>query len=72
MILLFTHFRRAFMKLNQLKPHIISSVNIINPSKNILTNALNNCIPSLSVSLLLLGCESPGVAGFGGIPHIRT
>jgi hypothetical protein len=60
------------MKLNQLKPHIMSKINIINPSKNILTNAFDNCISSLSILLLLLGCESPGVAGFGGILHIRT
>jgi hypothetical protein len=71
-ILLFTHFGRALMKLNQLKPHIMSKINIINPSKNILTNAFDNCISSLSIPLLLLGSESPGVDGFGGISHIRT
>jgi hypothetical protein len=72
MVLLFTNFRIALMKLNQLKPHIMSKINIINPSKNILTNAFNNYISSLSIPLLLLRCESPGVADFGGIPHIRT
>jgi hypothetical protein len=72
MILLFTHFGRALMKLNQLKPHIMSKINIINPSKNILTNIFDNCISSLSIPLLLLRSESPGVADFGGIPHIRT
>jgi hypothetical protein len=70
MILLFTNFRRAIMKLNQLKPHIMSKINIINPGKNILTNAFDNCISNLSIPLLLLGCESSGVADFGGIPHI--
>jgi hypothetical protein len=60
------------MKLNQLKLHIMSKINIINPSKNIFTNAFDNYISSLSISLLLLGCESPGVADFGDIPHIRT
>jgi hypothetical protein len=72
MILLFTHFGRALMKLNQLKPHIMSKINIINPNKNILTNAFDNYISSLSIPLLLLRSESPGVVGFGGIPHIRT
>jgi hypothetical protein len=72
MILLFMNLRRALMKLNKLKPHIMSKINIINPSKNILTNVFNNCISSLSIPLLLVGCESPGVVNFGGIPHIRT
>jgi hypothetical protein len=60
------------MKLNQLKPYITRKINIINPSKNILTYAFDNCISIISISLLLLRCESPGVAGFGGISHIRT
>jgi hypothetical protein len=72
MIVLFTNFGRALMKLNQLKLHIMSKINIINPSKNITTNAFDNCISSLSIPLLLLESESPDVADFGGIPHIRT
>jgi hypothetical protein len=39
-------------------------------SKNIITNAFDDSISSLSIPLLLLGCESPGVAGFSGIPYI--
>jgi hypothetical protein len=42
------NFRRALVKLNQLKPHIMSKINIINLSKNTITNAFNNCISSLS------------------------
>jgi hypothetical protein len=72
MILLFTNFKRAFMKINQLKSYIMSKINIINSSKNILTNAFDNCISSLSILLLLLGCESPGVTDFCIIPHIQT
>jgi hypothetical protein len=72
MIFLFTNFRRAIIKLNQLKSHIISKINIINHSKNILTNDFDNCISSLNIPLLFLRCESSGVADFGGIPHIRT
>jgi hypothetical protein len=48
----------------------MSKINIINPSKNILINASNGCISSLSIPLLLLGCESTGVADFSVIPHI--
>jgi hypothetical protein len=70
MILLFMNFKRALMKLNKLKPHIMSKINIINPSKNIPTNVFDNCISSLSIPFLLLECESSGVASFGDIPHI--
>jgi hypothetical protein len=72
MILLFMNFRRALIKLNQLKPHIMSKINIINPSKNIIANAFDNCISNLSIPLLLLGCENSDVASFSGISHIRT
>jgi esterase/lipase len=49
------NIRRALMKLNQLIPHIMSKINIINSSKNILTNAFDNCIPSLSIPPLFDG-----------------
>jgi hypothetical protein len=55
-----------------LMPHIMSKINVVNPSKNILTNAFDDSISSLSIPLLLLGCQSPGVASFGDILHIRT
>jgi hypothetical protein len=50
----------------------MSKINVINPSENILSNAFDDSISSLNIPLLLLGCESPGVAGFGGISHIQT
>jgi hypothetical protein len=50
----------------------MSKINVINPSKNIITNAFDDSISSISIPLLLLGCESPSVDDFGGIPYIRT